>query len=110
MVRVMRVRRETRQGNETEENETLRLRMRTLDWEALWLSYFIGYLLSALYTRPVNTQRNKKGVNGTARLAYRARKGGKGHWGQEPVSQPGTSQIHHKEMDNVLTPIPVGYI
>ena len=64
--------------NETEGTGKLRLRTRTLDWEALWLSCFIGYLLAALYTKPVNTQRKKKGVNGAVRLAYHARKGGKG--------------------------------
>ena len=30
------------------------------------------------------------------------------HWGQSPVSGPGTSQIHCKDMDKVLAPIPVG--
>jgi len=63
--------RERDKSDETEGHKTLRLPTRTLDWEALWLSCFIGYLLSALYTKPVNIQRKKKGVNGAARLAYR---------------------------------------
>jgi hypothetical protein len=31
------------------------------------------------------------------------------HWGQSPVSQPGTSQTHCKDMDKVLVLIPMGF-